>query len=171
MKILVLNSGSSSQKACLYEIGAALPDHPPASLWEGRVEFGSGTAALAVKNLQGAAQKEEIQVTSREQVARRLLSTLIDGNVRVLSSLSEVDAVGHRVVHGGPHFAEPVEVTQEVRATLAEVTALAPLHIPPALEGMEINHRCLGADAQVTAFRPRLPRRIPPAATVQPRPS
>ena len=170
MKILVLNSGSSSQKACLYEIGAALPDHPPASLWEGRVEFGSGTAALAVKNLQGAAQKEEIQVTSREQVARRLLSTLIDGNVRVLSSLSEVDAVGHRVVHGGPHFAEPVAVTQEVRAALAEVSALAPLHIPAALEGMEIIDSVLGAVPQFAAFDTGFHRRMPQAATIYPGP-
>jgi acetate kinase len=49
MKILVLNSGSSSQKSCLYEIGATLPDHPPAPLWEGKVEFGGVTAAITVK--------------------------------------------------------------------------------------------------------------------------
>ena len=57
MKILVLNSGSSSQKACLYEIGASLPDHPPACLWEGRVEFGGDTAAIVAKNSQESSKK------------------------------------------------------------------------------------------------------------------
>src|SRR2546425_4414081 len=111
MKILVLNSGSSSQKACLYEIGSTLPDHPPTCLWEGKVEFGGGTAAIAVKNSQGVTQKEQIQISSREQAVRRLLSTLRDGRVRALASVSEIDVVGHRVVHGGPHFEEPVTVT------------------------------------------------------------
>src|ERR1700756_4083673 len=104
MKILVLNSGSSSQKACLYEIGAILPDHPPACLWEGRAEFGDHTATVVVKNSQGVVQKEQIQFSSREQVVRHLLSTLNDGKVRVLASVSEIDTVGHRIVHGGPHF-------------------------------------------------------------------
>jgi len=46
MKILVLNSGSSSQKACLYEIGDTLPDHPPVPLWEGKIEWTADTAAV-----------------------------------------------------------------------------------------------------------------------------
>ena len=124
MKILVLNSGSSSQKACLYEIGSTLPDHRPACLWEGRVEFGDGTAAIVVKNSQGVTQKEQLQVSSREQVVRRLLSTLSDGKVRALASVSEIDVVGHRVVHGGPHFEEPVTVTPEVRSAIASAIQL-----------------------------------------------
>src|SRR2546427_9921345 len=87
MKILVLNSGSSSQKACLYEIGSTLPDHPPTCLWEGKVEFGGGTAAIAVKNSRGVTQKEQIQISSREQAVRRLLNTLSDGRVRALASV------------------------------------------------------------------------------------
>ena len=75
MKILVLNSGSSSQKAGLYEIGETLPDYPSACLWEGRIEFGAGTAAIIVRNSGGLAQKEQIQFSSREQVVRRVLGT------------------------------------------------------------------------------------------------
>src|SRR5215469_10773153 len=130
MRILVLNSGSSSQKACLYEIGAALPDHPPACLWEGKVEFSGGAATIAIKNSQGVAQKEQIQFSSREHVLRRLLSTLSDGKLHVLASMSEIDAVGHRVVHGGQHFEEPVAITRKVRSVIASVSQLAPLHIP-----------------------------------------
>ena len=59
MKILVLNSGSSSQKACLYEIGETVPDHPPIPLWQGKIEWSADTAAIAVKNSQGVTFKEE----------------------------------------------------------------------------------------------------------------
>jgi acetate kinase len=108
MKILILNSGSSSQKACLYEIGETLPEHPPTCLWEGKVEFGDHTATVAVKNSLGVVQEDKIRASSREQIVEHLLSTLIDERVGAMTSLSEIDAVGHRVVHGGPHFEEPV---------------------------------------------------------------
>src|SRR5215470_1529645 len=114
MKILVLNSGSSSQKACLYEIGDTLPDHPPVPLWEGRIEWSGDSAAVVVKNAQGVKFKEELQVSSREQVIRHLLNSARHGKARAIASASEVDVVGHRVVHGGPHFEEPVVVTHEV---------------------------------------------------------
>jgi acetate kinase len=170
MKILVLNSGSSSQKACIYEIGAALPDHPPAPLWEGKVEFGGGTAAIAVKDSQGVVRKETIQVSSREQVIRRLLNTLSDGQGHTLTSLSEIDAVGHRVVHGGPHFEEPVVVTPEVRSAIASVSTLAPLHTPAALEGMEIVEGILRSVPQVAVFDTGFHRQMPIAAATYPGP-
>src|SRR5262245_12779750 len=170
MKILVLNSGSSSQKACLYEIGATLPDHPPACLWEGKVEFGGGTAAITVKNSHTVVQKEQVQVSSREQVVKHLLSTLIGGKARALSSLSEINLVGHRVVHGGPHFAEPVVITPEVRSAIASVLPLAPLHIPAALEGMEIVEKILGAVQQVAVFDTGFYRQLPPPAAIYPGP-
>ncbi|MCI0348572.1 MAG: acetate kinase [Acidobacteriales bacterium] len=170
MKILVLNSGSSSQKACLYEVGATLPDHPPRPLWEGKVEFGNAITVIAVKNSRGVAHKEQIQVSSREQVVRRLLSTLTNGKVRALASLDEINAVGHRVVHGGPHFDEPVAVTPKVRKAIAGVSALAPLHIPAALEGMEIIESILGPVLQVAVFDTGFHRTLPPAAAIYPGP-
>jgi acetate kinase len=144
MKILVLNSGSSSQKACLYEIGETLPEHPPAALWEGSVEFGDATATIAVKSSNGVAQKEQIQACSREQVVRHLLSMLTDGKLGALGSVSEIGAVGHRVVHGGPDFEEPVIMTGEVRSAINRVSALAPLHIRAEVEGIEIVENIVG---------------------------
>jgi len=53
MKILVLNAGSSSHKACLYEIGETPPDVPPTPLWEGRIEWHDNSASLSMKNRHG----------------------------------------------------------------------------------------------------------------------
>src|SRR5690349_10725920 len=98
MRILVLNSGSSSQKACLYEIGETLPNSPPPSLWEGRIEWNGDSAAISVKNSKGVVQKEQVKVASRESVVRDLLKSAWSGNTRAIASSSEIDAVGHRVV-------------------------------------------------------------------------
>jgi acetate kinase len=170
MKILVLNSGSSSQKACLYEIGKTLPEHPPACLWEGRVEFGDRTAAVEVKNSLGIVQKEQIRACSREQIVKHLLSTLIGEKVGAVTSVSEIDAVGHRVVHGGPHFEEPVIITPEVRSAINSVSALAPLHIRAEIEGMEIVEGILGSTPQMAVFDTGFHRQMPMEAATYPGP-
>jgi acetate kinase len=170
MKILVLNSGSSSQKACLYEIGAMLPEHPPACLWEGKVEFGGDTAAISVKNAQGAVQKEEIQFCSREQVVRHLLGSRAEGEAPVLASVSEIDVVGHRVVHGGPHFEEPLEITPEVRTAIAGVSDLAPLQTPAAIAGMTIAENILRGIPQIAVFDTGFYRQMSRQAVVYPGP-
>ncbi|HKM66175.1 MAG TPA: acetate kinase [Candidatus Acidoferrum sp.] len=170
MKILVLNSGSSSQKACLYEIGATLPTHPPAPLWEGRIEWNVDSAAIMVKNSQGIVLKEELPVSSREQVIGHLLRTLRNGKARAIASASEIDVVGHRVVHGGPHFEVPVTITPEVRSAIDSVSAFAPLHIRAEVEGMKIVEDLLGAVAQVAVFDTAFHCQIPPSAAIYPGP-
>jgi acetate kinase len=170
MKILVLNSGSSSQKACLYEIGDTLPNHPPIPLWEGRIEWSGETATVVVKNSQGVTFKEELPVSSREQVIRHLLRTAPHGKARAIASASEVDVVGHRVVHGGPHFEEPVVITHEVREAIEGVSAFAPLHIRAEVEGMTIVENLLGDVPQVAVFDTGFHAQIPLSAAVYPGP-
>ena len=170
MKILILNSGSSSQKACLYEIGETLPEHPPTCLWEGKVEFGNHTATVAVKNSLGVVQEDKVRASSREQIVEHLLSTLIDERVGAMTSLSEIDAVGHRVVHGGPHFEEPVIITRDVRSAIKGVAALAPLHIHAEVEGMEIVERLLGPILQIAVFDTGFHRQLPLEAATYPGP-
>jgi acetate kinase len=170
MKILVLNSGSGTQKACLYEIGPSLPDHPPDCQWQGRVEFDGDTAVISVESSHRASRQEAVPGASREQVLRRLLGTLTDERSRVLASLSEIDAVGHRVVHGGPYFEEPVRITTEVRAAIAGVSELAPLHTAAALEGMHLVDRILAGVPQVAVFDTGFHRRIPSEAAIYPGP-
>src|SRR5262249_4573848 len=99
-----------------------------------------------------------------------LLRTVHDGKARVVGSASEIDVVGHRIVHGGPHFEEPVVVTGEVRAAIDSVSDFAPLHIRAELEGMKIVENLLGAVAQVAVFDTGFHRQMPLPAAIYPGP-
>ena len=170
MKILVLNSGSSSQKSCVYEIGEVLPQDPPSCIWEGKIEWEGEGAEAVVKNSQGAAHKKRVTVGSRGEAVEHLLRGLWRGETRAISSPSDITVVGHRVVHGGPHYEEPVVVTPEVKSAIASVSAFAPLHSRAELEGMEIVERLLGDVPQVAVFDTGFHRKMPLEATVYPGP-
>jgi acetate kinase len=170
MKVLILNSGSSSQKSSLYEIGQALPDDPPAALWEGKVEWRGDVAEAEVKYARGVVHKDQVRVQSRAEAVEHLLSTLWDGQSPALPSPAEIDVVGHRVVHGGPKYEEPVLVTSEVKSGIASVSAFAPLHNRAELDGMEVIARLLGPVPQVAVFDTGFHRRMPQAAAVYPGP-
>jgi len=83
MKTLVLNSGSSSQKSSLYEIGESVPDNPPIPLWEGKIEWHDEVAEAEVKNARGVEQKDQVKVSSRASAVEHLLGTLWEGKTRV----------------------------------------------------------------------------------------
>ena len=170
MKILVLNSGSSSQKSCLYEIGDSVPDDPPPPQWEGKIEWDGEVAEVSLKNAKGAARKERTKAGSRAEATEQLLGNLWDGDARAISAPSEIDVVGHRVVHGGPHYEDPVLITPEVKAAIAEVSAFAPLHNRAELEGMEIVEKLLGPVPQIAVFDTGFHRKLPLAAAVYPGP-
>jgi len=170
MKILVLNSGSSSQKTCLYEIGGTVPDDPPACLWEGKIEWESGSAELSLKNTNGAERKERIRVASRDQAVAQLLNALWEGDVQVISGPSEIHVAGHRVVHGGPNHTNPALVTPEVKSAIAKVSAFAPLHNRAELEGMEVVEKLVGPVPQVAVFDTGFHSQMPPAAKMYPGP-
>ncbi len=170
MNILVLNSGSSSQKSCLYEIGDSVPDDPPACVWEGKIEWEGVVAEVSVKNAKGVARKARINITSRAHAIEHLLGALWKGDARAVSAPSEIDVVGHRVVHGGPHYEEPVFITPEVKSAIAKVSAFAPLHNRAELEGMEIIEKLLGPVPQIAVFDTGFHRKMPLAAIVYPGP-
>jgi acetate kinase len=170
MKILVLNSGSSSQKTCLYEVGETLPVDPPPCLWEGKIEWDGEDGVARIKNSRGVAQQNRVKVSSRAQAMERLLDALWSGEARVLASASEIAVVGHRIVHGGPHHEEPVLITSEVKSAIAAASEFAPLHNCAELEGMGIIEKLLGAVPQVAVFDTGFHRQIPPPAAVYPGP-
>jgi acetate kinase len=169
MKVLVLNSGSSSQKSCLYEIGDALPDAPPPCLWQAKVEW-QGEFADAEVSGPGFARKERVKVSSRSQAIEHLLKTLWNGKTKVLASPAEIEVVGHRVVHGGPNFEDPVIVNAEVKSAIAAVSAFAPLHNRAELEGMEIIEKLLPKVTQVAVFDTGFHKKMPPSAAIYPGP-
>jgi acetate kinase len=170
MKILVLNSGSSSLKASLYEIGDTLPESPPLPLWEGRIEWNGDAAAITVRNLKGLTRKEKLWTSSRSTVLTDLLATSWSGETGSIASAREIDAVGHRVVHGGPRFDDPVRITTDVYSALADLTQVAPLHIQSELEGIGIVTEVLGDVPQFAVFDTGFHRHMPAVAQPYPGP-
>ena len=169
MKILVLNSGSSSQKSALYELGDALATDPPPPLWEAKIEWGTQVGDIQVRG-DGASVEGSVRTGDRQSAMTRMLDSLWSGKTRVLSKPSEIDAVGHRVVHGGPRLYEPTVVTTDVKAILASVAAIAPLHNRAELEGMEIVESVLGSVCQVAVFDTGFHHNLPLPAVVYPGP-
>ena len=170
MKVLVLNSGSSSQKSCLYEIGEVPPEDPPAWLWQGTIQWNGDAGQVEIRNGRGFSRKEKLKVSSRAEATARLLDTLWKGEASAVSSLSEIDVVGHRIVHGGPAFEDPVVITADVKSAIAAVSAIAPLHNRAELEGVDIIEKLLGAVRQVAVFDTGFHKKMPLAAVVYPGP-
>jgi acetate kinase len=170
MKILVLNSGSSSQKSALYEITGALPEHPPAPAWQGKIEWDGGQADIQAQNSQGAQVEARVKVASRSHAIEQLLDTLWNGKVRAVSAPSEIDVVGHRIVHGRKEFEEATVITPQVKSAIARMSVFAPLHNRAELEGIEIIEKRLGNVPQVAVFDTGFHSRLPEAAAVYPGP-
>jgi acetate kinase len=170
MKILVLNSGSSSQKTCLYEIGDSVPDDPPPCLWEGKIEWENGTAELSLKSANGTVRKDRTKFVSRAHSVEHVLGSLWEGDTRAVSAPSEIDVVGHRVVHGGPLYENPVFVTSVVRSAIADASIFAPLHNRAEIEGMEVIEKLLGPVPQIAVFDTGFHQKISLAAKVYPIP-
>jgi acetate kinase len=170
MKLLVLNSGSSSQKASLYEIGEALPESPPLPLWEGCIERNGDAAAITVRNSKGIVTKEKVKRLPDDLVLKDLLATLWSGETRSIGSPAEIDVVGHRVVHGGPRFHDPILITDDVYSTLAGLSQFAPLHLQSELQGMKTIADLLGDVPQVAVFDTGFHHQMPRVAQTYPGP-
>jgi acetate kinase len=170
MKILALNSGSSSQKSCLYEIGDSLPERPPHPIWEAKIEWNGSKADIEIKTSAGKTFNEQVSVTSRRHALEHLFRSLWEGENRPVDKPSEIRAVGHRVVLGGHNFEEPVIVNDEVKHAITDASVFAPLHNRAELEGIEIMERLMGDIPQVAVFDTAFHHRMPPAAAVYPGP-
>ncbi|MDY7023952.1 MAG: acetate kinase, partial [Cyanobacteriota bacterium] len=139
MKILVLNAGSSSQKSCLYNIeGNVLPQQHPEPIWEANIDW-TASNDFGILKVKANGIKQEIQLDPNKRVegVSKMLDTLSNGDTKVLGELSEVDAVGHRVVHGGSEYSEATRITPDVKEEIKRLITLAPNHNPAHLEGIE----------------------------------
>ncbi|MBW4660114.1 MAG: acetate kinase [Drouetiella hepatica Uher 2000/2452] len=170
MKILVLNAGSSSQKSCFYDVpDDRLPDQPPEPIWEAQIDWSRDKAELKVK-AKGQELKESTAFESRLPVMEHMLSTLWSGATQVIADPSEIQGVGHRVVHGGQDYKDSVRITAEVKAAIDHLSDLAPAHNPVNLEGINAIEEILGDVPQVAVFDTAFHARIPDFAAVYPVP-
>ncbi len=170
MKILVLNSGSSSQKARLYDLKPPLPDDPPEPQWDGKLEWRDDRATFEIRASSGAVSTENVQKSDRPAATAQLLGELVSGKTRVLASLSEIEVVGHRIVNGGRSSNQPTVITAEVKAAIEKMSVFAPLHNRLELEGIALIEKLCGTVPQIAVFDTGFHSKLPEAASVYPGP-
>ncbi|MCQ2311291.1 MAG: acetate kinase [Paludibacteraceae bacterium] len=147
MKILVLNCGSSSIKYKLFEM------ENRAVIAQGGVEkIGLPDAFLQVKLPNGDKVKFEKSMPEHTVGIQLILDKLVDPQIGCIKSLQEINAVGHRVVHGGEKFNKSVLITDDVKAMIVKCADLAPLHNPANLKGIDAIEAALPGIPQVAVF-------------------
>ena len=172
MKILVLNAGSSSQKSSLYYIPNDERSQDVITLlWSGSIDFSQqqGIAKLKVES-NGVVWEDNQETEDRLVGMEALFKMLCEGDTAVLESWTEIDFVGHRVVHGGSQYQQPVWVTEEVQSAIAQLSSLAPNHNPSNLQGIEMMEKLLPNARQVAVFDTAFHSRIPSTSAIYPLP-
>lgn len=162
MKILVINSGSSSIKYQLFDMN--LPKILASGLAE---KIGEETGILTHKKLlidgEDLKKVEEGKIADHYAGLNRIVDLLVDEKYGVIQKPSEISAVGHRVVHGGESFHSTTIIDEKVIAAIRENIPLAPLHNPPNLMGIEVASSIFPDSTQVavfdTAFHQTMPMR------------
>ncbi|MDR2753619.1 MAG: acetate kinase [Oscillospiraceae bacterium] len=166
MNILVINAGSSSLK---YQLIHTQDETVLAS--GGCQRIGLEGSFLEAKLPDGEKFKKDIPMADHTQAFCAVQETLTQGATKVIDSLAEVSAVGHRVVQGGPHLQKSMLVTDEVLAEIERVSELAPLHNPAHLQGIRACLEVFGsAVPQVVVFDTAFHSTMPPEAYIFPLP-
>ena len=156
MKILVLNCGSSSIKYALYNM-----DDKSVMTSGGAERVGLDGAFVKVKLPDGEKKTVMHDIPEHTEGVKFIFSLLTDPEIGVIKDLNEIDAVGHRMVHGGEKFNKSVVLTDEVLKTFEECIDLAPLHNPANLKGVKAVSELMPGLPQVgvfdTAFHQTMP--------------
>lgn len=156
MKILVLNCGSSSIKYALYNM-----DDKSVMTSGGAERVGLDNAFVKVKLPDGEKRKVMHDIPEHTEGVKFIFSLLTDPEIGVIKNLKEIDAVGHRMVHGGEKFNKSVVLNDEVLKTFEECIDLAPLHNPANLKGVRAVSELMPGLPQVgvfdTAFHQTMP--------------
>ena len=149
MKILVLNSGSSSVKYKLIDLEGASAD----VMAEGGVEkIGLSGGFLKYKREDGSKATIELGLTDHQGAVKSILSILTDPNEGCIKSYDEIEAVGHRVVHGGEKFSASVLIDDDVKEKIRECYDIAPLHNPANMTGIDAITELMPEVPQVAVF-------------------
>jgi len=146
MKVLTINSGSSSVK---YQL---IRPETEEELCHGQVErIGIDNTKIKHSNDDQEAEKH-LDIEDHEGAINSILQIITDDQVGPLDDLDEIDALGHRLVHGGDKFSESIKIDDEVMDTLYECRDFAPLHNPPNIKGIEAAEEQLPDKPNVGVF-------------------
>lgn len=160
MKILVINAGSSSIKYQLFEMPAEKV------VAKGLLEkIGEETSKLTHSS-DTKEHKIETKAADHSAGMKIILDTLVDSQVGVIKDISEINAVGHRVVHGGEEFTGSVKIDRHVINSIQKFADLAPLHNPPNLTGIKAAQKALPDVVQVACFDTAFHTSIPQTAYI-----
>jgi acetate kinase len=157
MKVLVLNCGSSSIK---YQL---IDTEKETVLAKGIVErIGMTGAVLSQSRFDGDSIKIAGEILDHKAAIEYVIAILLSKNHGVIENISEIDAVGHRVVHGGETFSDSVLIKDEVLKVIEDNIELAPLHNPPNIKGIQAVSRLLPKTPQVAVFDTAFHSKMPP---------
>ncbi len=160
MKILVINAGSSSIKYQLFEMPAQIV------LAKGLLEK-IGEESSQLNHYSGSKEhKTKTKVANHSAGMKLILETLVAPQTGVIKNVSEISAVGHRVVHGGEAFTGSVVIDDKVIASIEKFADLAPLHNPPNLTGIKAAQSGLPDALQVACFDTAFHTSIPKTAYI-----
>ena len=146
MKVLVINSGSSSIKYQLINM------QDESVLAKGLVERIGIDGSRLEQEVDGEEFEIEQEIPDHEVGMELVIDTLTDEEQGVIADVDEINAVGHRVVQGGKYFDQSVVVTEDVKEKIQECAKLAPLHNPPNLMGIEVCEELMPHAKQVATF-------------------
>lgn len=159
MKVLVLNCGSSSVKYQFIDTEKKL------ALAKGLVDrIGMAGAVLSHQRYDGNQIKISGEILDHQIAIEYVLAVLLSKNHGVIDDKKDIEAVGHRVVHGGETFSGSVLITDEVIKALQDNIELAPLHNPPNIKGIQAATRILPGTPQVGVFDTAFHSHMPPKA-------
>ena len=160
MKVLVINTGSSSIKYQLYQM-------PEANvLAKGVVERIGEAESLLKTNGNGNTRETPVKAANHEDAMGLILGALVEDEDVTMADIAEIDAVGHRVVHGGEEFTGSVIIDEAVVGSLEKYADLAPLHNPPNLTGISAARAGLPNAVQVACFDTAFHTTIPKVAYI-----
>lgn len=159
MKVLVLNSGSSSLKYQLFNMD------DESVLAKGLVEKIGLAGSLLTHQPAGKDKvKIEADIPNHSIAIELVVSALLDPNHGVIQDMKEIDAVGHRTVHGGTAFSESCLITDAVVKEMERLVVLAPLHNPPGILGIKACQEKIPGVPMVAVFDTAFHQTMPPAS-------
>ena len=147
MKVLVINCGSSSLK---YQLIDSETESVIAKGLCERIGIDGGIISYAPAG--GEKQEQQIEMPDHKKAIELVIGYLTDANTGVVKELSEIGAVGHRIVHGGEKFTKSVVINEEVKKAIEEVSDLAPLHNPANLIGVNACEALMPGVPMVAVF-------------------